>query len=404
MILSEFIKKVYAFSLDKLKNTNSSKEKRKIVTELLNNIISSGMKYSERLLSIILGVSRQLIHSILHPDTSVNNEEKIETRGRKKAEDKDPNLIENIANICEEHEFVDSSLQDHIVYLDITLRDVQLLLETEYGCHLAIATISRILTEKLGYKLTKIKKDMVFKKIEETDNIFKNVWNKLKKVKKKNGKIIAISIDDKVSKYIGKLANNSSKSRTCKRALDHDTNPDAIVKPFGIMDLITNQVYVFCTLCSSTAEFKVNCIREYLISQLQANPDAKKLMIFLDNGPENSSRRKLWKYCLIKLAMEFNIYIELVYYPPYHSKYNKIEHFWGVLQRSWNRLIIDNLEKLIASINGTKWHKVSAKGYLKTEVYEKGQKIDEKELEKLEKTHIVYGKKNIAKWSMTILP
>ncbi len=404
MILSEFIKKCYTFSLEKIKNSNSNKEKREIVTELLTNIISSGVKYSERLLVKTLGVSRQLIHSILCPSDYVNDEEKIETRGRKKVEDKDPTLVEKIKLICEEHEFVDSGLQDNIVYLDITLRGVKSLLESEYECSLSIGTISRILTEKLDYKITKIKKDKVFKKIKETNSIFENVWNKLKDVKKKTGKIIAISIDDKVSKYIGELANNSSKSRICKRALDHDTNPDAIVKPFGIMDLITNQVYVFCTLGTSTADFKVNCIKEYLFAQLKANPNAKKLMIFLDNGPENSSRRKLWKYCLIKLAMEYNIYIELVYYPPYHSKYNKIEHFWGVLQRNWNRLIIDNLTKLIASINGTKWHDVNAKGYLKTEIYEKGQKVDEKELKELEKKHIVYGKKNIAKWSMIILP
>ncbi len=134
MILSEFIKKCYTFSLKKIKKSNSSKEKRKIVTELLNNVISSGVKYSERLLAKILGVSRQLIHSILCPSDSVNDEKRVETRGRKKAEDKDSTLIEKIELICEEHEFVDSGLQDHIVYLDITLRDVQSLLETEYKC------------------------------------------------------------------------------------------------------------------------------------------------------------------------------------------------------------------------------------------------------------------------------
>lgn len=66
-------------------------------------------------------------------------------------------------------------------------------------------------------------------------------------------------------------------------------------------------------------------------------------MLFLDNGPENSSRRKLWMKRIIELTMKYGIPIKLVYYPPYHSKYNLIEHYWGVLQRSWSGLILDTL-------------------------------------------------------------
>ncbi len=28
--------------------------------------------------------------------------------------------------------------------------------------------------------------------------------------------------------------------------------------------------------------------------------------------------------------------IRLVYYPPYHSKYNRIERCWSALERHWN--------------------------------------------------------------------
>jgi transposase len=28
--------------------------------------------------------------------------------------------------------------------------------------------------------------------------------------------------------------------------------------------------------------------------------------------------------------------IQLLYYPPYHSKYNPIERCWGILEQRWN--------------------------------------------------------------------
>ena len=101
-------------------------------------------------------------------------------------------------------------------------------------------------------------------------------------------------------------------------------------------------------------------------------------------------------YCVIN-----KITIELVYYPPYHSKYNKIEHYWGVLQKHWGGLIIDNLDKLIGAINSCTWSGINSKGYLSTIVYEKGRNIDVAELEK---NHITYNNQNIKKWSLIITP
>ena len=107
---------------------------------------------------------------------------------------------------------------------------------------------------------------------------------------------------------------------------------------------------------------------------------------------------------MIMMAIKLNITIELVYYPPYHSKYNLIEHFWGVLQRSWNGLIINNTKKLIGAINGTKWSGINAKGILVKKKYKKGKTIDKKELENLVKKHVHYENKGIEKWSLIITP
>ena len=59
---------------------------------------------------------------------------------------------------------------------------------------------------------------------------------------------------------------------------------------FGIMDIKSKIVDVFCNISNSTARFKVDCIEEVIKQKLEINKLANKVMIFLDNGPENSSR------------------------------------------------------------------------------------------------------------------
>lgn len=406
MILSQIINERYSYSLEKLENVKGTKEKRKIVKELIGNLKNSSIPFSLRELSKILKVGRPLVTSIKREfDSDFIKIENKETRGRKRYEDKHKEVLDHIKEIVEKTENIDSSLQDEIIYIDPTLNNIREKLMNEYGytkppCP---STISKILKEKLGYKITKIKKSKVFKKIPETDAIFENVNKKFEEIKNSNGCIKGISIDDKTSKYIGNL-NDGGKSWKNKEANDHDTNPDAIVKPFGIMDVETKKTSVYCTTSNSTAEFKVNCLQEYIIVLLSIFPALKKIIIFLDNGPENSSRRKLWMYNIIKLSIELNITIELVYYPPYHSKYNKIEHFWGVLQRTWSKLIINSFDKLIGAINGTKYNKINAKGYLREELYEKGKKVNENELKKLIKEHVHYENEGIEKWSLVITP
>ena len=39
---------------------------------------------------------------------------------------------------------------------------------------------------------------------------------------------------------------------------------------------------------------------------------------------------------MVVFADRTGLEIVLVYYPPYHSKYNSIERCWGILERHWN--------------------------------------------------------------------
>ncbi len=67
----------------------------------------------------------------------------------------------------------------------------------------------------------------------------------------------------------------------------------------------------------------------------------EELVINLDNGISNRSDRTQFIKRIIEFSQQHQLKIRLIYYPPYHSKYNPIERCWGVLENYWNGAILD---------------------------------------------------------------
>ena len=65
-----------------------------------------------------------------------------------------------------------------------------------------------------------------------------------------------------------------------------------------------------------------------------------RLVIYLDNGPNNSGRRTQFLKRMVQFADWSGLEVRLVYYPPYHSKYNPVEHCWSALENKSDRLTI----------------------------------------------------------------
>ena len=257
---------------------------------------------------------------------------KIEFRGRKSILEKYSNIKKDIESIIENYKVVDSHFKTETLYISInpTIIIEELIDKYNYPPKFACYnTIAKIL-KKMGYKYSKIPKTEVVDRIPETDAIFENINDNLEAINDSNEEIGAISIDDKATKKIGNFSDNGYSWQKLV-ALDHDTLFKYSVKPFGILDLKTNETFVTCTPYNSTAAFKVDCIEKYIIKKNKQHK-LKKLVIFLDNGPENSSRRNLWLKKLVKLSIKYDLIIQLVYYPPYHSKYNIIERVWAHIQ------------------------------------------------------------------------
>jgi Rhodopirellula transposase DDE domain len=81
----------------------------------------------------------------------------------------------------------------------------------------------------------------------------------------------------------------------------------------------------------------------------------RQLVIYLDNGPENSGRRTQFLKRMVQFADWSGLVIRLVYYPPYHSKYNPVEHCWGVLEKKWGGALLNCLKVILQEALRMTW-------------------------------------------------
>ena len=77
--------------------------------------------------------------------------------------------------------------------------------------------------------------------------------------------------------------------------------------------------------------------------------------------------------------------IRLIYYPPYHSKYNGIERYWAGLEKSWNGYLLDCIETVLRRAFNFTWKGIQTIVTLVDAVYEKGIMLCYWEKTKLEK-------------------
>ena len=72
------------------------------------------------------------------------------------------------------------------------------------------------------------------------------------------------------------------------------------------------------------------------------------------------------------------------YYPPYHSKYNRIERCWGILEQHWNGDLLDSVDAVIqyaSTMTGKGKHPVVE---LVTTTYQTGVKLTKKAMKVVE--------------------
>jgi Rhodopirellula transposase DDE domain len=135
-----------------------------------------------------------------------------------------------------------------------------------------------------------------------------------------------IQIDTKAKVKIGNLSRGGySRLKKAPQTDDHDHKSVATLVPFGIYELDTYNVFLIFGQSHETADFILDALEQWWTQRQFMQDNYDVLMIDLDNGKAVASNTKQFMKRITEFAKKINMPIKLVYYPPYHSKYNAIE-------------------------------------------------------------------------------
>lgn len=172
--------------------------------------------------------------------------------------------------------------------------------------------------------------------------------------------------------------------------------------PFGILEVKQKQGNVVYGHSRETSDFIVDALEHWWRYRKKHYPHITTLQIDLDNGPEIESHRTQFIKRMVEFSDKYQLKIELVYYPPYHSKYNSVEHFWGVLETHWSGALLTDWETVREWTKSMRWSGVSPNVYTLDKEYERGVTLTKRELKPY--TQRLKRTPGIEKWSAVIEP
>jgi transposase len=324
-------------------------------------------------------------------------------RGNKKIEEKWPQLETDIKDLVEPYSQVDPDFKRPFAYARITARAVRQALINEKGYRdedlPTERTILNVLN-RLGYSLKRVEKTRPLKKIEQVDEIFENV-HEANRVADEDPESLRISIDTKAKVKIGPFSRNGqSRGQESGKAADHDPEAQEKLVPLGILEVLSGLLTIFFCQSIETTDFIVDSLELWWENNQPLYSSIKTLVINLDNGPHLESHRTQFIKRIVEFSQATGLRIHLVYYPPYHSKYNPIERCWGALEKYWNGTILDSVDKALNWAQAMTWKGLSPVIHWVDKIYQEGVSLTKKELMKFEEN---FKRSNhLPKWDVVI--
>src|SRR5207249_7383316 len=144
--------------------------------------------------------------------------------------------------------------------------------------------------------------DATPKKIPETDAIFTRVAE-VNWAADAAADTLPISMDAKATVKVGPFA-RGGKSRIPTAAADHDFQPLAKVTPVGILLPALDELFLYGITSKVTSDCLVDCLTRWWEAVRERFPQITTLVINLDNGSENQSRRTQFMWRMVEFAQQ----------------------------------------------------------------------------------------------------
>ena len=340
---------------------------------------------------------------ILNKETIQKNRIRRKGAGRKRLEEMDTNIKQEILSIADVNSIGDP--ESPLRWTTKSLRNISAAL-TKQNYSISHTKVGELLKEE-GFSLQAPRKRHEGKTHIDRDKQFEYINSKTIEFQKEFMPVV--SVDAKKKELVGNFSNIGKeyhKKGNPKEvnAYDFLSFADGKATPYGVYEINTNKAWVSVGISKDTAQFAVSTLRSwwYQMGKKQYSITTK-LLIHADGGGSNGSRNRLWKSELQKLATEIGLEISVCHFPPGTSKWNKIEHrLFSQISKNWRGRPLETyniIVNLIASTTTASGLKVNAD--LDKSVYKTGIKILKKDFDKIKLLkHEFHGDD----WNYTIKP
>jgi transposase len=381
----------------------NEKQKRLFLASCANALGWGGVKK----VCEISGVSKDtVIKGKRELQSPMPNEDRIRRKGggRKKSEDKHPELPDWIEQIVAESTY--GNPENPLTWTTQSLRKIQDQILSNHQVYVSIESIARILRE-MNYSLQGNKKMIqVGEPHPDRNEQFEHI-NEMSKSFISKGQPV-ISIDTKKKENIGNFRNNGKeyrKNKDPREVLDHDFPIKELgkVAPYGVYVLNDNTAFINLGTSHDTSEFAVESIsRWWETIGKNTFPESKELYINCDCGGSNSNRTRLWKYQLQQFANRTGLEIHVSHFPPGTSKWNKIEHrLFCYISKSWAGKPLIDIETVVNLISNTTTKTgLSVVCELDDNIYQLAQKVSDEDFDAINISKI----SPFGQWNYIIFP
>jgi hypothetical protein len=209
-------------------------------------------------------------------------------------------------------------------------------------------------------------------------------------------------MDCKATVKIGEFSRGGL-SRGKNKACDHDFSTQGSHTPCGIVNEDTGQVYINMGCSYKTSDFIIDTLNGWWKNQ---TPEERfridEIQIKIDNGPESSGVRTQFLKNIVEFSDSIGKPVQLLYFPPYHSKYNPIERCWGILELHWNGTLLSSVEVMTKWAKTMLWKGIHPIVEVSTVIYEKGISLKKAAMRAIEKRLI--RNQHLPKWDILIKP
>ena len=181
-----------------------------------------------------------------------------------------------------------------------------------------------------------------------------------------------MSMDCKATVKLGAFS-RGGKTRGEYQASEPDFGSTEHSIPCGILDEDSAHLSVPFGSSAKTSDFIVDTLTAWWQGLLAQEQHAiERVQLKMDNGPESSGVRTQFLHRMGQLVDTIGKPIQLLYYPPYHSKYNPIERCWWMLELHGNGTQLRDADTRLEGAKRMTWKGLKPVVELRRKVYAKG--------------------------------